>query len=155
MMMAMSVQCVTCGLFIYKGTKFNMRKEDALGEDYLGIQIYRFHFRCPRCASEITFKTDPQNRDYLVEQGAYRTAEPLMPNEYFSRIKNRDDNCLSNSLEVPEVHCSKPKLSSKILSNIDDLHHKRARQEVLSFESLMNVIHPEKNTKTKSQESDV
>lgn len=76
MMMAMSVQCETCGSFIYKGTKFNMRKEDVLGEDYLGIQIFRFYFRCPNCSSEITFKTDPKNSDYIVEHGAHRTAEP-------------------------------------------------------------------------------
>lgn len=77
MMMAMSVQCQTCGVFIYKGTKFNMRKEDILGETYLGIQVFRFYFRCPKCAAEITFKTDPKGADYIVEHGATRTAEPF------------------------------------------------------------------------------
>merc|ERR1719217_1471055 len=76
MMLAMSVQCLTCGDFIYKGTKFNMRKEDVIGENYLGLQIYRFYFKCPQCCSEITFKTDPQHGDYTVEHGAHRTAEP-------------------------------------------------------------------------------
>lgn len=58
------------------GTKFNSRKEDAQGENYLGIQIYRFYFRCSKCSAEITMKTDPKNSDYTVEHGASRNYEP-------------------------------------------------------------------------------
>lgn len=45
MMLPMSVRCKTCGNFMYKGTKFNMKKEDVLGESYLGIQV-RAHVPC-------------------------------------------------------------------------------------------------------------
>ena len=51
-----SYRCLTCGNYVYKGRKFNSRKEDAKGENYLGLQIYRFYIRCPECLSEITFK---------------------------------------------------------------------------------------------------
>ena len=54
---------------MYKGTKFNCKKEDVAGEAYLGMQIFRFYMRCRKCSAEITYKTDLQNMDYTVEQG--------------------------------------------------------------------------------------
>lgn len=51
-----NMQCNTCQEYIYKGKKFNMRRETADGESYLGLKIFRFYFRCPNCLAEITFK---------------------------------------------------------------------------------------------------
>jgi hypothetical protein len=39
LMAPFSMQCSTCGDYIYKGKKFNARKEKAMGENYLGIQV--------------------------------------------------------------------------------------------------------------------
>lgn len=80
------MRCNTCNEYIYKGKKFNMRRETAEGESYLGLRIFRFYFRyifiivfghisifsCPNCLAEITFKTDIQNVDYVAENGATR-----------------------------------------------------------------------------------
>lgn len=38
-------RCKTCGEYIYKGKKFNARKEDVDNESYLGIRIYRFYIK--------------------------------------------------------------------------------------------------------------
>jgi hypothetical protein len=48
MMIPFSLQCEKCGEFMYRGKKFNSRKEDVHGEDYLGIRKYRFYIKCVR-----------------------------------------------------------------------------------------------------------
>ena len=73
-MLPMTICCNTCGEFIVKGTKFNARKEDVKGEDYLGMRIFRFIFGA-RGARELAMKTDPKNGDYVVEAGASRNYE--------------------------------------------------------------------------------
>lgn len=47
-----NMRCATCGEYIYKGKKFNARKEDVENETYLGIRIYRFYIKCTRCLQE-------------------------------------------------------------------------------------------------------
>ncbi|KAJ6110779.1 hypothetical protein N7486_003014 [Penicillium sp. IBT 16267x] len=68
------MKCTNCGEYIYRGRKFNARKQ-TLEEKYLSIPIYRFYIRCTRCSGEITFRTDPKNMDYECEKGAKRNFE--------------------------------------------------------------------------------
>lgn len=75
LMAPFSMKCSTCGEFIYKGRKFNARKE-LTDESYYNIKIIRFYIRCTRCSAEITFKTDPAHMDYEAEKGAKRNFEP-------------------------------------------------------------------------------
>jgi hypothetical protein len=75
LMAPFGMKCVTCGEYIYKGRKFNARKETT-DEKYYNIPVYRFYIRCTRCSAEITFKTDPKNMDYECEKGAKRNFEP-------------------------------------------------------------------------------
>ncbi|KAL9639168.1 MAG: hypothetical protein Q9164_001097 [Protoblastenia rupestris] len=75
LMAPFSMKCIQCGEYIYKGRKFNARKETT-EEKYYAIPIFRFYIRCTRCSAEITFKTDPQNMDYTCEKGAKRNFEP-------------------------------------------------------------------------------
>ena len=74
LMAPFSMKCISCGEYIYKGRKFNARKETS-DEKYYSIPIYRFYIRCTRCSAEITFKTDPKNMDYTCEKGAKRNFE--------------------------------------------------------------------------------
>ncbi|KAL2157600.1 hypothetical protein VTH06DRAFT_5979 [Thermothelomyces fergusii] len=76
LMAPFSLRCVSCGEYMYRGRKFNARKETPPGEKYLGIQLYRFYIRCTRCSAEIVFRTDPKNQDYVVERGAKRNTDP-------------------------------------------------------------------------------
>jgi DNA-directed RNA polymerase subunit RPC12/RpoP len=123
MMMAMSIQCQTCGVFISKGTKFNMRKEDVIGEDYLGIEIHRFYFKCPHCSTEITFKTDPMINDYMMEHGAHRTVEPLKKRQ--EAIIVRKNNYEKNdSVKVLVCLADHSKREIDILTNLEKLRAK-------------------------------
>jgi len=74
LMAPFSMKCTACGEYIYKGRKFNARKETT-EEKYYAITIYRFYIRCTRCSAEITFKTDPKHMDYECERGARRNFE--------------------------------------------------------------------------------
>jgi RNase P subunit RPR2 len=60
------MQCKTCGEFIYKGKKFNARKEFAHGEDYLGIQVIlevsKIDFPILYRLSAMRFRNNIQNR---------------------------------------------------------------------------------------------
>jgi hypothetical protein len=76
LMAPFSLRCVACGEYMYRGRKFNARKETPQGERYLGIQLYRFYIRCTRCSGEIVFRTDPKNQDYVMERGAKRNTDP-------------------------------------------------------------------------------
>ncbi|KKK26196.1 hypothetical protein ARAM_007449 [Aspergillus rambellii] len=75
LMAPFSMKCTQCGEYIYRGRKFNARKETT-EEKYFSIPIYRFYIRCTRCSGEITFVTDPKNMDYKAEKGAKRNFEP-------------------------------------------------------------------------------
>ncbi|XP_026306473.1 splicing factor YJU2 [Piliocolobus tephrosceles] len=58
LMAPFNMRCKTCGEYIYKGKKFNARKETVQNEVYLGLPIFRFYIKCTRCLAEITFKVD-------------------------------------------------------------------------------------------------
>lgn len=77
MMLPFSVQCETCHTFLYRGRKFNSKKEAMGGPDgrYLGIQRWRFYIKCTHCARTISFLTDPKNADYEMESGGTRNYE--------------------------------------------------------------------------------
>ncbi|KAK0615896.1 CWC16 protein [Bombardia bombarda] len=65
LMAPFSMRCTACGEYMYRGRKFNARKETPQEERYLGIQLYRFYIR-----------TDPKNQNYIMEKGAKRNTEP-------------------------------------------------------------------------------
>ena len=64
--------CKTCGDYIYQGKKFNAKTENVQDERYLGLRIFRFYIKCPKCISEISFKVSPTTEHSLINlKGRY------------------------------------------------------------------------------------
>lgn len=153
LMAPFSMRCNTCGEYIYKGRKFNARKEDAEGEEYLGIQIYRFYVRCPMCAAEITFKTDPQNSDYTCEHGARRNFEPWREEEQGRtlRDKMRQEEEERNPMKALENKSMDSKKEMELMSALDDIRSMNARAQRVDTDELLKNL-PASKTFIEAQE---
>lgn len=143
MMLPMSIRCNTCGNFIYKGTKFNSRKEDAVGEDYLGIQIYRFYFKCTRCSGEIAMKTDPKNSDYVLEAGASRNYEPWRDKDIAKdeAAAIREEEEAGNAMKALENRTKDSKREIDILNALDEVKALNAQHARLTPGQVLAAIH--------------
>ena len=99
-----NMRCTTCGEYIYKGRKFNARKEDVDDMNHLGLRIYRFYIKCTACLSEISFRTDPANTDYVLEAGATRNFEALAKAEKLEEEKQRayEEEIKNNQMKLLE-----------------------------------------------------
>lgn len=118
-----NMRCKTCGEYIYKGKKFNARKEDVEGETYLSMQIYRFYIKCTKCLREITFKTDPANGDYELEHGAIRN---------FESIRLAEKQAKEEAAKLAEEEALNP---MKLLEN----RTRDSRQEMAAIEALEDI----------------
>ncbi|KAF8491929.1 CWC16 protein [Gautieria morchelliformis] len=130
LMAPFSMRCNTCGDYIYKGKKFNARKETVDGEDYYGIKIFRFYIKCTLCSSEITFKTDPKNTDYVAEHGAQRNFEPWRDEkaEEEDRLLKLEEE-ENNPMKALENRTVDSKREMDILDALQDIRARNARNE--------------------------
>ncbi|KAI9818251.1 MAG: hypothetical protein M1832_004467 [Thelocarpon impressellum] len=134
LMAPFSMKCVSCGEYVYKGRKFNARKETT-DEKYYGISIYRFYIRCTRCSAEITFKTDPKNMDYTCERGAKRNFEPWRvqggqeesEEERLDRLEREEEE--KNAMVELEIKTLDAKREMQIADALDEIRTRNARNE--------------------------
>jgi len=128
------MKCILCGEYIYKGRKFNARKETT-EERYYSIPIYRFYIRCTRCSAEITFKTDPKNMDYECERGAKRNTEPWRAGgakeetdeERLDRLEREEEE--RNAMEELETKTLDAKREMAVADALDEIRTRNARNE--------------------------
>ncbi|CAO2822629.1 unnamed protein product [Amaranthus hypochondriacus] len=142
MMLSMSIRCSTCGNYIYKGTKFNSRKEDVIGETYLGIPIFRFYFKCTKCSVELAIKTDPQNSDYVVEAGASRNFEPWCgeDEEIDNLKKKRDNEEMGDAMKSLENRTLDSKREMDIMAALDEKKSMKSRHATFSMDAMLEAL---------------
>ncbi|KAF8946453.1 hypothetical protein BGZ47_000523 [Haplosporangium gracile] len=137
LMTPFSMRCDTCGEYIYKGKKFNARKETT-EETYHSIKIFRFYIRCNRCAAEITFKTDPANSDYVAEHGAQRNFEPWRGDDSASAEKEEEEE--NNPMKALENRTQDSKREMEIMDALDEIRTRNAVNERVDADTLLNRI---------------
>ncbi len=141
MMLPMSVRCQTCGEYMYKGKKFNSRKEDVEGPDgeYLGIKIFRFYFKCVTCSAEFTIKTDPKNMDYEVEGGVSRNYEAHkdVAEQKKEQIEAREKSDADDAMSRLENKTKDSKIEMDILEALDEIKSQNARNSRATIDSVI------------------
>ncbi|KAL3267416.1 hypothetical protein HHI36_011545 [Cryptolaemus montrouzieri] len=139
LMAPFNMRCETCGEYIYKGKKFNARKEDVENEDYLGIRIYRFYIKCTRCLQEISFKTDPKSTDYEIEAGATRNfmALKLAEEQALREEEEAKEEEANNPMKLLENRTKQSKNEIELLESLEELKDLNRRQEAVDYDSML------------------
>ncbi|KAF5289347.1 hypothetical protein FQA39_LY15133 [Lamprigera yunnana] len=139
LMAPFNMRCKTCGEYIYKGKKFNARKEDVENEDYLGIRIYRFYIKCTRCLQEISFKTDPKNTDYEIEAGATRNfmALKLAEEQAIREEEEEKEEEQNNPMKLLENRTKQSKNEIELLESLEELKDLNRRQRAVDYDSML------------------
>jgi len=139
MMLPFSIQCATCGEYMYRGKKFNSRKEEVLEETYHGIRIYRFYIKCITCSSEITFKTDPKRGDYVAEHGCQRNFEPWRETEGEEEeaLAQRQEEEKGDAMKALENRTLDSKREMDILDALDEIKAINQRHAKVDTDKLL------------------
>lgn len=139
LMAPFNMRCKTCGEYIYRGKKFNARKEDVENDDYCGIRIYRFYIKCTRCLQEISFKTDPENTDYVIEAGATRNfmALKLAQEQEERDEEEQKEEEASNPMKLLENRTEQSKQELELLESLEELRELNRRHYNIDFDALL------------------
>lgn len=146
LMAPFSMKCTSCGEYIYKGRKFNARKETT-EEKYLSVTIFRFYIRCTRCSAEITFKTDPKRMDYECERGARRNFEMWRQpgvqqveteEEMLERVRQQEED--RDPMKELEQKTHDAKTEMAIADKLDEIRTANAQRERVGKEGTGVVM---------------
>jgi hypothetical protein len=148
-MLPMSVQCNSCREYIYRGKKFNARKEEAIGEDYLGIKIWRFYIKCTSCSAEIAFKTDPKSSDYICETGAQRNFEPWRQQEVVdaAAVQLKAEEEMGDAMRQLENRTAASKREMEIMDALEEIREKNTRATRLQTDDMIRRLAPDEATR--------
>ncbi|CAJ0944771.1 unnamed protein product, partial [Mesorhabditis belari] len=134
-----NMQCNTCREYIYKGKKFNMKRETAEGEFYLGLKIFRFYFKCPNCLAEISFKTDLESCDYQMEQGATRLFEAFKLYQQAAKEEEaKEAEDAKDPMKMLEKRTKASKAEMEMSGKLDEIQEQNRQHETINLEDFLN-----------------
>ncbi|KAL5265085.1 hypothetical protein ACHWQZ_G005987 [Mnemiopsis leidyi] len=150
-----NMRCNTCGEYIYKGKKFNSKKEDVLDMDYLGLKIFRFFIKCTRCLAEISFRTDPENTDYVCEQGATRNFQAHdFAEQEEKRLAKQEAEDEANPMKALEKRTKESKNEMDIMDALEELKDFNARRANTDIDSMLETVTSKKTPEELADEED-
>lgn len=135
-----NMRCTTCGEYIYKGRKFNARKEDVDDMNHLGLRIYRFYIKCTACLSEISFRTDPANTDYVLEAGATRNFEALAKAEKQAELEQKayQEELATNPMKLLEERTEQSRNEMDRMEALEELQEMNKREARINYEGMLS-----------------
>ncbi|XGW17194.1 hypothetical protein V3C99_002087 [Haemonchus contortus] len=138
-----NMQCNTCHEYIYKGKKFNMKRETVEGEDYLGLRLFRFYFKCPNCLAEITFKTDLENCDYQNEHGATRLFEAMKLYQDAEKAREaQEEEDKKDPMKMLEKRTMLSRAEMEAMGNLEDLQEISRNKEAVDVDGFLEATKP-------------
>jgi len=144
-----NMQCNTCGTYVYKGKKFNARRETVEDEDYMGLFIFRFYIRCPGCLAEITFKTDLKNCDYAAEHGSKRLFEADKALREMEKEKEQqEEEDKQNAMKQLEKRTKMSRFEMEAIERLEEIREIKHREGKIDYESAIAEV-------TKKQRDDL
>jgi len=149
-----NMRCTTCGEYIYKGRKFNARKEDVDDMNYLGLRIYRFYIKCTACVSEICFRTDPETTDYVLEAGATRNFEALKKAEDQAdrEAEARKEELENNPMKLLEERTAASKNEMEVAESLEELRELNRRTVAVDYTTMLNQYQKARETEIEEEE---
>lgn len=166
LMAPFSMKCITCGEYIYKGRKFNARKE-LTGERYHSTALIRFYIRCTRCSAQITFRTDPQNEDFECERGARRNFEPWRDasrpreteEEVLDRLHREEEEEARDAMGELEAKMLDSKQEMAIADALDEIRtrnavHQRVERGEVAVEQVVERLNQGDEERIKQEKED-
>ncbi|EPB67731.1 hypothetical protein ANCCEY_13178 [Ancylostoma ceylanicum] len=118
-----NMQCNTCHEYIYKGKKFNMKRETVEGEDYLGLRLFRFYFKstalldCLKLSNCIKMLKKPK--------------------------KTQEEEDKKDPMKMLEKRTMMSRAEMEAMGNLEDLQEISRHKESVDVEEFLEATKPE------------
>ena len=108
--------------------------------NHLGLRIFRFYIKCTACLSEISFRTDPANTDYVLEAGATRNFEALSRAAKIAeqRQKAYQEELRNNPMKLLEERTEASKNDMDRVEALVELQELNRREGRINFEDMLS-----------------